>query len=89
MAGYLTLPYIAWLGYAAALNYDIWIKNAQGSAVDHARKLGKDVENTACHTKNNLKREANQAREDAKDAARIANKNAKNAVDDASDRFGP
>ncbi|KAF9100650.1 hypothetical protein BGX29_006389 [Mortierella sp. GBA35] len=93
-AGYLTLPYIAWLGYATALNYDIWIKNAQGPAADHARKfgkdankLGKDVENAARHAKSGLKNEANHVKEEAKDAARTANKNVKNAANEASDRL--
>ncbi|KAG0280956.1 hypothetical protein BGZ96_001362 [Linnemannia gamsii] len=94
VAGYLTLPYIAWLGYATALNYDIWIKNAQGPAADHARKfgkdanrLGKDVGDAARHAKSGLQHEANQAKDEAKDTARNANRNAKNAVNDASDRL--
>ncbi|KAF9341204.1 hypothetical protein BGZ91_010427 [Linnemannia elongata] len=93
-AGYLTLPYIAWLGYATALNYDIWIKNAQGPAADHARKfgkdanrLGKDVGDAARHAKSGLQHEAKQVKDDAKDAARSANRNAKNAVNDASERL--
>ncbi|KAK5801449.1 TspO/MBR family-domain-containing protein [Linnemannia elongata] len=93
-AGYLTLPYIAWLGYATALNYDIWIKNAQGPAADHARKfgkdanrLGKDVGDAARHAKSGLQHEAKQVKDDAKDAARSANRNAKSAVNDASDRL--
>ncbi|KAF9127385.1 hypothetical protein BGW39_005922 [Mortierella sp. 14UC] len=94
VAGYLTLPYIAWLGYATALNYDIWIKNAQGPAVNHARKFGKDanrlgqdVNNAARHAKSGLESEAKQVKEDAKDAARNVNKSAKSAVDSASDRL--
>ncbi|KAF9910719.1 hypothetical protein EC991_005704 [Linnemannia zychae] len=94
VAGYLTLPYVAWLGYATALNYDIWIKNAQGPAVNHARKFGKDanrlgqdVNNAARHAKSGLESEAKQAKEDAKDAARNANRHAKSAVDSASDRL--
>ncbi|KAG0367210.1 hypothetical protein BGX24_003334 [Mortierella sp. AD032] len=94
VAGYLTLPYIGWLGYATALNYDIWIKNAQGPAVNHARKFGKDanrlgqdVNNAARHAKSGLESEAKQVKEDVKDAARSANKNAKSAVDSASNRL--
>ncbi|KAF8942397.1 hypothetical protein BGZ47_006534 [Haplosporangium gracile] len=94
VAGYLTVPYIAWLGYATALNYDIWIKNAQGPAADHVRKfgkdanrLGKDVGDAARHAKSGLNQEAKQVKDDAKDAARSANRSAKNAVNDASDRL--
>ncbi|KAF9171460.1 hypothetical protein BGX21_007391 [Mortierella sp. AD011] len=54
LAGYLTIPYVAWLGYASALNYDVWIKNAKGPAVDKARKLGKDVNDAAKHAKHEI-----------------------------------
>ncbi|KAG0200081.1 hypothetical protein BGX28_006772 [Mortierella sp. GBA30] len=87
LAGYLTLPYVAWLGYATALNYDIWIKNAQSSAADHARKIGKDVNDAAKHAKSDVKGAAKQAKEDAKDAARDANKNARQAANEASDKI--
>ena len=94
VAGYLTLPYIAWLGYATALNYDIWIKNAQGPAADHARKFGKDanilgqdVGDSARHAKSVIQHESNQVKDDAKDTARAANRDAKNEVNDASDRL--
>ncbi|KAF9942969.1 hypothetical protein BGZ67_008600 [Mortierella alpina] len=87
LAGYLTLPYVAWLGYATALNYDVWIKNAQGPAADHARKIGKDVNNAAKHAKHEAKDSARHAEEDAKDAARNANKNARNAANEASDKL--
>ncbi|KAF9934213.1 hypothetical protein FBU30_002906 [Linnemannia zychae] len=94
VAGYLTLPYIAWLGYATALNYDVWIKNAQGPAVTHARKfskdtkrLGQDIDNAARHAKSELKHGAEQIKSEAKNAAHNANKNVKNTVNDASDRL--
>ncbi|KAF9950590.1 hypothetical protein BGZ72_007778 [Mortierella alpina] len=87
LAGYLTLPYVAWLGYATALNYDVWIKNAQGPAADHARKIGKDVNNAAKHAKHEAKDSARQAKEDVKDAARNANKNARDAANEASEKL--
>ncbi|KAF9966581.1 hypothetical protein BGZ70_001890 [Mortierella alpina] len=87
LAGYLTLPYVAWLGYATALNYDVWIKNAQGPAADHARKIGKDVNNAAKHAKHEAQESARAAKDDAKDAARNANKNARNAANEASDKL--
>lgn len=94
LAGYLTLPYIAWLGYATALNYDVWIKNAQGPAAEHARKIGKDVNkigkdvnNAARHAKHEAKESARQVKEDAKETARNVNKNAKDAANEASDKL--
>ncbi|KAI8599217.1 TspO/MBR family-domain-containing protein [Dissophora ornata] len=76
VAGYLTIPYVAWLGYATALNYDVWIKNASGPAADHARKIGKDVNDAAKHTKNDLRDAAEHAKKEVKDTAHSANKNA-------------
>ncbi|KAG0352828.1 TspO/MBR family-domain-containing protein [Gamsiella multidivaricata] len=87
MAGYLTLPYVAWLGYATALNYDVWIKNAQGPAADHARKIGRDVNDAAKHAKNELKDAAEHAKRDAKDTARHVNKNARQAANEATDKI--
>ncbi|KAF9107135.1 hypothetical protein BGX27_008863 [Mortierella sp. AM989] len=87
LAGYLTLPYVAWLGYATALNYDVWIKNAQSPAADQARKIGKDVNDAAAHAKGGIKDAAKHAKDDAKDAARNANKNAKSAANEASDKI--
>ncbi|KAF9573974.1 hypothetical protein EC968_007660 [Mortierella alpina] len=87
LAGYLTLPYVAWLGYATALNYDVWIRNAQGPAADHARKIGKDVNNAAKHAKHEAKDSARHAKEDAKEAARNANKNVRDAANEASDKL--
>ncbi|KAF9953181.1 hypothetical protein BGZ72_005632 [Mortierella alpina] len=86
-AGYLTVPYVAWLGYATALNYDIWLKNAQGPAADSARKLGREVNDAAKHAKDEIKDAAKHIKDDAKDAARSANRNAKHAANDASDRI--
>ncbi|KAG0306961.1 hypothetical protein BGZ98_001383 [Dissophora globulifera] len=87
LAGYLTIPYVAWLGYATALNYDVWIKNASGPAADQARRIGKDVNDAARHAKNDVNHAAENAKRDAKDAARSANKNARNAADDAADKI--
>jgi len=86
MAGYLTIPYIAWLGYATALNYDVWIKNASGPAADHARKIGKDVNDVAKHAKNDINSAAERAKKDAKDSARSANKTARHAADETADK---
>ncbi|KAG0249973.1 hypothetical protein BG011_008771 [Mortierella polycephala] len=86
-AGYLTLPYIAWLGYSTALDYDVWVKNAQSPAADHARRLGKDASNAAGHAKDEVKDAAHRTKEDAKGAARNVNRNARNAANDASDRI--
>ncbi|KAG0366287.1 TspO/MBR family-domain-containing protein [Gamsiella multidivaricata] len=85
-AGYLTIPYVAWLGYATALNYDIWLKNAQGPAADHARKLGKDVNEAAKHAKGDIKDAAKHMKEEAKDAARSVNKHTKDNVNDVADK---
>ncbi|KAF9201290.1 hypothetical protein BGZ49_008462 [Haplosporangium sp. Z 27] len=87
LAGYLTLPYVAWLGYATALNYDVWIKNASGPAADHARKLGKDVNDAAAHAREGIKDAAKHAKDDAKDAARSANRNAKDAANEAANKI--
>ncbi|KAF9179256.1 hypothetical protein BGZ51_007036 [Haplosporangium sp. Z 767] len=98
LAGYLTLPYIAWLGYATALNYDVWVKNAQSPAANHARRLNKDVSDAAEHAKDELKDAAHRTKDELKDAAyrtkeevkgvaRHANKNARDAANDASDRL--
>ena len=84
-AGYLSIPYVAWLGYATALNYDVWIKNASGPAADKARKLGKDASDAANHIKADVKDAANHLKHDAKDAARQANRSAKNAADEAAE----
>jgi len=84
LAGYLTVPYVAWLGYATALNYDVWIKNAQGPAADHARKFGKEAHDAAKHAKDGIKDAAKHAKEEARDAARAANKDARNAANEAS-----
>ncbi|KAG0252463.1 hypothetical protein BG011_006949 [Mortierella polycephala] len=86
-AGYLTIPYVAWVGYATALNYDIWIKNAQGPAADSARKLGREVNDAAKHAKDEIKDAAKHIKDDAKDAARHVNKNAKNVANEASDKI--
>ncbi|KAI1298319.1 hypothetical protein EDD11_006801 [Mortierella claussenii] len=83
-AGYLTIPYIAWLGYATALNYDIWIKNAHSPAADQARRIGKDVNEAAKHAKDEIKDAAKHITDDAKDAARTVNKHAKDAINHAS-----
>ncbi|KAF9541084.1 hypothetical protein EC957_003411 [Mortierella hygrophila] len=60
-AGYLTIPYVAWLGYATALNYDIWIKNGSGPACDSARKVGKEINDAAKHAKHEIKDAAHKA----------------------------
>lgn len=86
MAGYLTLPYVAWLGYATALNYDVWVKNSHGAAADHARRIGKDVNDAARHARDELKDAAEHAKQEAKDAARHANKNARKAANEAADK---
>ncbi|KAF9901345.1 hypothetical protein BX616_002286 [Lobosporangium transversale] len=83
-AGYLTIPYVAWLGYATALSYDTWVNNAQGPAADHARKLGKDVNDVVQHARDEIKDAAVHIKEDARDAARSINKHAKDAVNHAS-----
>ncbi|KAK3825047.1 MAG: TspO/MBR family-domain-containing protein [Benniella sp.] len=87
VAGYLTLPYVAWLGYATALNYDVWIKNSHGTAADHARRIGKDVNDAARHARGELKDAAEHAKHEAKDAARHANKNARKAANEAADKL--
>ncbi|KAF9429710.1 nucleolar complex protein 14 [Entomortierella beljakovae] len=87
VAGYLTLPYVAWLGYATALNYDIWIKNSGGSAAKHARSIGREVNDAAQHAKDGVKDAAENVKEDTKEAARAANKSAKNAANEASDKL--
>ncbi|KAG0307921.1 hypothetical protein BGZ98_009487 [Dissophora globulifera] len=69
-AGYLTLPYVAWLGYATALNYDIWIKNAHSNAADQARKFGKDVNDAAKHAKDEITDAAKHIKDDVKDSKR-------------------
>ncbi|KAF9586753.1 hypothetical protein BGW38_000004 [Lunasporangiospora selenospora] len=84
-AGYLTVPYVVWLGYATALNYDVWIKNAKGPAADSARKLGKEVNDAAKHAKDELKDAAKHISEDAKGAARHANKAARDAANKTAD----
>ncbi|KAF9084717.1 hypothetical protein BGX27_003721, partial [Mortierella sp. AM989] len=61
VAGYLTVPYIAWLGYATALNYDIWIKNSKGPAADQARRLRKEVNDAAKHIKEDAEKAAKKA----------------------------
>ncbi|GJJ72051.1 translocator protein [Entomortierella parvispora] len=86
-AGYLTIPYVAWLGYATALNYDVWIKNSSGSAAEHARRIGKDVNDAANHAKTGAQDAARHAKHGAKDAARNANRSAKNAADEAADEI--
>ncbi|KAG0347402.1 hypothetical protein BG004_007833 [Podila humilis] len=73
-AGYLTVPYIAVLGYATALNYDIWIKNGKGEAADAARKLGKDVNDAAKHAKDEINHAAHHLKDGAHDAAEKAEK---------------
>ena len=83
----MTVPYVAWLGYATALNYDIWLKNAQGPAADSARKLGREVNDAAKHAKDEFKDAAKHIKDDAKDAARSANRNAKHAANDASEKI--
>ncbi|KAF9204731.1 hypothetical protein BGZ49_004948 [Haplosporangium sp. Z 27] len=77
VAGYLTLPYVAWLGYATALNYDIWIKNGKGPAADQARRLGKEVNDAAKHAK----REVEDAAKHIKDDAEKATKKASDKID--------
>ncbi|KAF9429435.1 hypothetical protein BGZ76_001290 [Entomortierella beljakovae] len=72
VAGYLTIPYVAWLGYATALNYDIWIKNGQGPAADKARKFGKEVNDAAKHAKDEVTEAAKHIKEDAEKAAKKA-----------------
>ncbi|KAF9351458.1 hypothetical protein BGX26_010558 [Mortierella sp. AD094] len=72
VAGYLTIPYVAWLGYATALNYDVWIKNGQGPAADQARKLGKGVNDAAKHAKHEIEDAAKHIKEDAEKAAKKA-----------------
>ncbi|KAG0047872.1 hypothetical protein BGZ83_007137 [Gryganskiella cystojenkinii] len=84
-AGYLSIPYVAWLGYATALNYDVWIKNASGPAADQARKIGKDVNDAANHVKEDAKDAAKHIKHDTKDAARQANRSAKNAADETAE----
>ncbi|KAF8931210.1 TspO/MBR family-domain-containing protein [Dissophora ornata] len=73
-AGYLTVPYVAWLGYATALNYDIWIKNAQGPAADHARKISKDVNDAAKHAKDEIKDAAKHAKDTIEHVSEKADK---------------
>ncbi|KAF9985907.1 hypothetical protein BGZ65_009466 [Modicella reniformis] len=86
VAGYLTLPYVAWLGYATALNYDVWIKNSPGSAADHARRLGRDVNDAARHARDELRDAAEHVKHEVKDAARNANKNARKTANNAAER---
>ncbi|KAG0336990.1 hypothetical protein BG000_005924 [Podila horticola] len=85
-AGYLTIPYVAVLGYATALNYDIWIKNGQGEACDKARKLGREVNDAAKHAKDEIKDAAHHLKDEAKDTARKANHSAKHAANEAADK---
>ncbi|GJJ77228.1 translocator protein [Entomortierella parvispora] len=85
-AGYLTIPYVVWLGYNTALNYDIWIKNGKGAAADSARKLGKEVHDAAKHAKDEIEDAAKHLKDGAKDAARSANKAAKDAAHDVADK---
>ncbi|KAG0242096.1 TspO/MBR family-domain-containing protein [Mortierella sp. GBAus27b] len=87
LAGYLTLPYVAWLGYATALNYDIWIKNSHGPAANKARRLGKDVNDAARHARDELRDAAEHVKQDVKDAAHHANKNARKAANEAADKI--
>ncbi|KAF9971986.1 hypothetical protein BGZ73_004950 [Actinomortierella ambigua] len=75
-AGYLTVPYCLWLGYATVLNYDIWIKNGKGHAADKARKLDKDIHDAAKHVAG-----------EAKEAARHANHKARKAANEAADKI--
>ncbi|KAF9157445.1 hypothetical protein DFQ27_008148 [Actinomortierella ambigua] len=75
-AGYLTVPYCLWLGYATALNYDIWIKNGKGEAADKARKLDRDIHDAAKHVTG-----------EAKDAARHATHKARKAANEAADKI--
>ncbi|KAF9425208.1 hypothetical protein BGZ94_007747 [Podila epigama] len=71
-AGYLTLPYIAWLCYANALNFDVWIKHGKGPAADKARRLSqgaKDVAHDAKGAAKDVKRSAEHAAHDVKASA--------------------
>ncbi|KAL9931549.1 hypothetical protein V8E36_009546 [Tilletia maclaganii] len=60
-AALLTLPYLAWLGYATAINASIWFTNGGKDDIDRglasAKKEGKKAE-----------RKAEQAKDEAKDA---------------------
>ncbi|KAF9931824.1 hypothetical protein FBU30_009520 [Linnemannia zychae] len=65
-AGYLTVPYVAWLGYATALNYDIWIKNGSGPACDSARKVGREINDAAKHAKDEIHKAADKVEKEFK-----------------------
>ncbi|KAG0234226.1 hypothetical protein BGW41_001195 [Actinomortierella wolfii] len=86
-AGYLTVPYCLWLGYATALNYDIWIKNGKGEAADKARKLDKDIHNAANKASQEIKGAAKHVADEAKDAARHVNQKARKGVNEAADKI--
>ncbi|KAG0346625.1 hypothetical protein BG004_001246 [Podila humilis] len=56
LAGYLTIPYVAWLCYATALNFDTWTKYGQGSAADKARRLLRGAKEVAKEKSESAKR---------------------------------